>query len=116
MALARQRGFTLVETLIAMTLACAVLLPASMWLYHSRSSRAALARFRATQMLEMELDRAWLLRLDRDFSREIPAPGYIRLRIHPLRDGRETRLIGTAEDRQGHILASLQAGYFGEDP
>jgi prepilin-type N-terminal cleavage/methylation domain-containing protein len=109
-----QSGFTLVETLVAMALAGAVLLPASFWLYRSHTTRAALDRFRALQSLEAELNRAVLLRLEQDAAKSIPFPAGARLRIHVLRDGPETRLLGTVEDRRGRTLAELQAGYFGE--
>jgi prepilin-type N-terminal cleavage/methylation domain-containing protein len=106
------RGFTLIETLVAMSLVGAVLLPACFWLYQSRTSRAAMERFRATQVLESEMNRALLLRLDKDWSREIPDPGYLRFEIRPVRDGAETRLLGTAKDRKGRVVTQLQSGYF----
>lgn len=108
----KARGFTLVETLVAMSLVGAVLLPATLWLYSSRTSRDARDRFRAVQMLEIEMNRAFVLRLKDPWSREHPDPGYLRLEIRPVRDGSETRLMGTTRDRQGRILAELQAGYF----
>lgn len=111
-----ERGFTLVETLIAMTLASAVLLPASFWLYHSRASRAAWDKFRATQALESELDRAVLLRWDHDATREMSSPFYLKLIVHIERNADETRILGQALDRQGRPLAELQSGYFTEVP
>ena len=64
--------------------------------------------------LEAELNRAVLLRLEQNAAKSIPFPAGARLRIHVLRDGPETRLLGTVEDRRGRTLAELQAGYFGE--
>lgn len=107
-------GFTLMETLVAMTLAGAVLLPASFWLYHSRASRAAWDKFRATQALESELNRAVLLRRDQNAIREIAAPLYLKLDLRCERNADETRIVGRALDRQGRLLAELQAGYFSE--
>ncbi|HKP95157.1 MAG TPA: type II secretion system protein [Fibrobacteria bacterium] len=107
-----KNGFTLVETLVALSLVCAVLLPACLWLYQSRASRAAWERFRATQLLEARLNREFLLRRDRDWSEEIPEPGYLRLEIRVVRDGAETRLLGAARDRKGREITRLQAGYF----
>ena len=108
----RSRGFTLVETLVAMSLVGAVLLPLCFWLYQSRTSREAMIRFRATQALEMRMNRAVLLRQDKDWSEEIPGPGYLRFEIRPVRDGMETRLAGTAKDRKGRIVTRLQAVWF----
>lgn len=108
----KAQGFTLVETLVAMSLVGAVLLPASLWLYSSRTSRDARDRFRALQMLEMEMNRAFVLRQKEPWSREQPDPGYLRLEIRPIREGSETRVVGKARNRQGRILAELQAGYF----
>jgi len=109
-------GFTLVETLVAMTLAATILLPASFWLYHSRASRAAWDKFRATQALESELNRAVLLRWDHDASREVTSPLYLKLSLHFERNADETRILGQALDRQGRPLAQLEAGYFAEAP
>jgi prepilin-type N-terminal cleavage/methylation domain-containing protein len=109
-------GFTLMETLIAMTLAAAVLLPASFWLYQSRTSRAAMEKFRATQALEDRMNRAVLLRLERDRTEEAHLPGYVRLIFHVVRNAEETRIEGRAEDRRGRTLAELQAAYFGKNP
>ncbi len=105
-------GFTLIEALVALSLVGAVLLPSCLWLYQSRTSRAAMDRFRATQALELRMNRAVLLHQETDWSEEIPDPGYLRFEIHPLRDGAEMRLLGTAKDRQGRVLIQLQAGYF----
>ncbi len=109
-------GFTLVETLIAMTLAATILLPASFWLYHSRASRAAWDKFRATQALESELNRAVLLRADHDATREISSPFYLKLSLRVAHDADETRILGQALDRQGRLLAELESGYFAEVP
>lgn len=110
------RGFTLMETLVAMTLAATILLPASFWLYHSRASRAAWDKFRATQALESELNRAVLLRSDHDATREVSSPFYLKLILHVERNADETRILGQAEDRQGHLLVELKSGYFAEAP
>jgi hypothetical protein len=99
-----------------MTLAAAVLLPASFWLYHSRASRAALDKFRATQALESELNRAIVLRWDHDSAREAQVPILIRLTVHVERDADEVRLFGKALDRQGRPLAELEGAYFVEAP
>ncbi|MDB5050703.1 MAG: hypothetical protein JWO30_3774 [Fibrobacteres bacterium] len=109
-------GFTLVETLVAMSLVCAVLLPACFWLYQSRASRAAWERFHALQILEMKMNRAVLLRQGTDWSGEVPEPGYLRLEIKAVRDGAETRLVGTAKDRKGRLVTGLQAAYFEGKP
>lgn len=111
-----ERGFTLIETLVALTLASAVLLPASLWLYHSHASRAALAKFHAVQALEAEMNRALLLRLDHDAASERREPFPLRLRVRAVRDGKETRLIGTAQDRQGRIIAGMQAAWYAGAP
>lgn len=110
------RGFTLVETLVAMSLVGAVLLPTCFWLYQSRTSREAMMRFRAVQALEMRMNRALLLRQEKEWSEEVPDPGYLRFEIRPVRDGWETRLLGTAKDRKGRVVARLQAGWFGVRP
>jgi hypothetical protein len=96
-----------------LALVSAILLPASFWLYRSRTSQAAWERFRAVQLLEMRMNRAFLIRPDKDWSEEIPDPGYLRLEIHPVTDGPETRLLGTAKDRKGKVLVKLQSGFFG---
>jgi prepilin-type N-terminal cleavage/methylation domain-containing protein len=111
-----ERGFTLVETLMAMSLAGAFLLPASFWLYHSRSSRAALEKFRATQALQTELHRALVLRLDHDTEKDVPGPPLMRLSLHVRKDADEVRISGKATDRKGRSLAELEAAYFGDGP
>ena len=107
-----RRGFTLVETLVAMALVSAVLLPGSFWLYGSRTSQAARERFRALQLLEVEMNRSLVLHLEKDVSEEIPGPPYLRLEIRSVRDGSETRLLGSARDRQGRVVTRLEAAFF----
>ena len=99
-----------------MALVLGVLLPACFWLYQSRTSRAAMERFRATQGLETGMNRALLLHLNENWSAETPNPGYLRFEIHPVREGSETRLLGTAKDRKGRVVSRLEAGYFGGKP
>ena len=107
-----RQGFTLVETLVALALISAVMLPASFWLYRSRTSEAAWERFRAVQVLEMKMNRALLERWEKDRSEEIPGPGYLRLQIRVVQDGAETKLLGSASDRKGRPITSLEAAYF----
>jgi prepilin-type N-terminal cleavage/methylation domain-containing protein len=114
--LSGMRGFTLVETLVALSLIGAVLLPACLWLYQSRASRSAWERFRATQRLEAELNRMLLLRQAEDRKVEFPDPGYMRLEIHAVRDGAEVRLFGSAKDRSGKVITGLQAAFFEGKP
>lgn len=113
---ARMSGFTLIETLIALSLVGAVLLPSSVWLYQSRNSRSAWERFRAVQGLEMRMNRALLLRQEKDSKEEVAGPRYLRYEIRLLKDGEETRLLGLALDRKGGIVARLQGGYFEAKP
>lgn len=108
---ARQGGFTLVETLVALILVSAVALPASLWLYRSRMHHAAWDRFRAVQALEDRMNRAVLLRADGDWSGTPEGTGY-RLEIRAEEDGGERRLIGTAKDRRGKVLVTLEAALF----
>jgi hypothetical protein len=105
-----------VETLIAMSLAGAILLPASFWLYHSRSSRGAMDKFRATQALETELHRALALRLDHDSGKDLPGPPFVRLALHVHKAADEIRISGKAFDQKGRTLAELEGAYFGDAP
>lgn len=105
------KGFTLVETLVAMILVSAVALPASLWLYRSRMHHAAWDRFRAVQALEDRMNRAVLLRDTRDWSGAAEGTPY-RLEIRAREEGGERRLIGTARDRRGRVLAVLEADLF----
>jgi hypothetical protein len=106
----------LVETLVALSLIGAVLLPACLWLYQSRASRSAWERFRATQRLEMEMNRMFLLKQSKDWSAELPDPRYMRLEIRAVRDGAEVRLLGTAKDRKGRWITGLQSAFFEGKP
>lgn len=111
-----QKGFTLVETVIALILATTILVPASLWLYHSRASRAALARFHAAQALEAEMHKAQLLRRADDAASEIAGPPWLRVEIGAVADGDEMLLIGTATDRRGVPLARLRSAWFRAAP
>jgi hypothetical protein len=102
----------LVETLVALILVSAVLLPSSYWLFHNRTSGAAWKKFRAVQILELKMNRALLQRLDRDWTEEISGPDYLRLEIHITHDGPESRLVGLAFDRQGQLVTELDGAYF----
>lgn len=110
-----QTGFTLVETLVAMILVSAALLPTCVWLYKSEASRAAWNRFQAVQMLEDKMNRAFLVRLDHDETDEIPGPQFLRIDIRVLQKSGEIRLMGTARDRKGRIVAALEVDNFEGD-
>lgn len=57
------------------------------------------------------MNRAVLLRADRDWSGAAEGAAY-RLEIRAEEDGGERRLIGTAKDRRGKVLVTLEAGLF----
>lgn len=108
----RQRGFTLVETVVAMILVSAVILPVSLWLYRSRVNHAAWERFQATQMLEQRMNRAVLLRFSRDWSEQPPGAAGLRFIIRVEDEAGERRLLGKAQDRRGKDVVSLEATLF----
>jgi type II secretory pathway component PulJ len=108
-------GFTLVETLVAMLLVSAVVLPASLWLYRTRTHHAAWERFRATQLLEDRMNRALLLRPDRDQREREEGPTGLRFEIEVEEEGDETRLIGKAVNHRGRTVVTLEAALFERD-
>jgi len=108
----KNKGFTLIEVLVALGLVSAILLPTSLWLFSSKTSQAAMDKFRASQFLEVEMNRAFLQRVDHDVSKEIPEPNYLHIKIHPQVDGLESKLMGTALDRKGKALAHFEASFF----
>lgn len=112
MNLRRNGGFTLVETLVAMIVVTAVVLPASLWLYRSRTNHAAWERFRAVQFLEDRMNRAMLLRKAPALGEQMPGlPACrIEIRAEDKRDGR--RMVGMAKDGRGRILASMETMLF----
>lgn len=107
-----QRGFTLVETVVAMILVSAVALPASLWLYRSRMNHAAWERFRAVQWLEHRMNRAVLLRYSRDWRETMDREPGLRFEIRVEEDAGERRLMGTAKDRGGRTLVTLEGSVF----
>lgn len=108
----RQKGFTLVETLVAMVLVSAVLLPTSLWLYRSRMNHAAWERFQATQLLELRMNRAVLLRPDRNWSEPMPEAAGLRFIIHLEDETGGRRIVGKAVDRRGKDVVTLEATLF----
>lgn len=108
----RHSGFTLVETLVAMGLISAVLLPACFWLYRSQASRAAGERFHALQVLETRMNRAQVACPERDIREEITGHGYMRLEIRISHQGSEAHLSGSIRNRKGRVLANLQSACF----
>lgn len=105
-------GFTLVETMVAMILVAVVVMPVTLWLYKSRVNQAARIRFEAVQGLEDRMNRALLLRIDRDKTEEIKGPPAIRYVIRVAEDGDERRLVGEAKDGKGRVVTSLEAVLF----
>jgi hypothetical protein len=63
-------------------------------------------------MLEMEMNRAILLRQASDWHTEIPNPRYVYLEIRVVQEGVEVKLLGSAQDRWGKRIMELQAVYF----
>ena len=110
-----QSGFTFIETLMALILVSSILLPTSFWLYRSHTSQAAWEHFRATQLLEINMNRAFVLQQNKDAFVEIPGPNYLRLEIHAQKDGEEIRLFGKAYNRKGRVIVQLQTAFFQEN-
>jgi hypothetical protein len=102
----------LVETLVAMLLVSAVVLPASLWFYRTRTHHAAWERFRATQLLEHRMNRALLLRPDRDQRDREEGPAGLRFEIRVEEAADEKRLIGTAVNHRGRTVVTLEAALF----
>lgn len=108
----RERGFTLVETLMAMVIVAAVLLPASLWFYRSRTNHAAWERFRAVQLLEDRMNRAVLLRESPALGEQVPGLPPLRIEIRIEDQGGGRRMVGTAKDGRGKVLARLETMLF----
>ncbi len=109
-----KQGFTLIETLIALCLASAVLLPTSLWFYRSHASRAAYEKFQATQELERSMQRTFLLGLEQDWKDEVLLPGLplpYRLEIRVLAKNGEIRYLGSAKNHEG-VICHLEVDRF----
>ena len=100
------------ETLVAMLLVSAVALPASLWLYRSRANNAAWERFQAVQLLEQRMHRAFLLRYERNWSGTMDSAPGLRFDIRVEEEAGEFRLLGTARNRRGRAVVSLEASFF----
>lgn len=105
-------GFTLVETLVAMLLVAAIVLPASLWLYRTRTHHAAMERFRAVQQLEHRMNRAMLLRPDRGLRDREAGPAGLRFEIRVKEEAGERRLVGTAVNPRGRAVVTLEAAVY----
>jgi prepilin-type N-terminal cleavage/methylation domain-containing protein len=108
----RCKGFTLVETLVAMLIVSVAALPASLWLYRSRANHAAWERFHTLQMLEHRMNRAMVLRLDQDWSEQVQGPPNRRFVIRVKNESGERRLSGEALNEQGKAMVTLEAVLF----
>ncbi len=108
-----QIGFTLVETLIAMVLATAFLVPLSTWLYKNHVNQRALNRFCALSLLETELHRAFLQREEKTIFKEYEVPCRCRVEIEPELIGDEVKLSGKVLGLSGPPLGRMTISYFG---
>lgn len=108
----RQAGFTLVETVVAMILVSAVVLPASLWLYRSRMNHAAWERFHAVQQLEDRMNRAFLQRDARGLSGQVQGLPILRFEIRAVDEAGERRLLGEVRDAKGRSIATLETVIF----
>lgn len=110
------KGFTLVETLVALAVVSAVVLSTSLWLHKNRTNQAAFRRFEAIQELEMRMNRAFLLKRDRRLG--LPATGEQgwQYRIRLEKGDGESILLGAVEDRHGKTIVELQVPLFSQDP
>lgn len=104
----RRRGFTVLEILVAMVLATAVLLPSSLWLYKKRVNQAAyrslLVQDSVAAMLRADLDsndsrtRSWGVQAPVAGKWEVSVENDGMMDVHTVRfvfpDGRVVGLIG----------------------
>jgi prepilin-type N-terminal cleavage/methylation domain-containing protein len=107
-----RRGFTLIETLVALILVTSVALPASLWFYRSRMNQAAMERFKAVQLLESKMNRALLGRLEKHYQESISLGGIKQLEIRHKRDGDEHYLFGRVIHSSGKEVATMEAVWF----
>ncbi len=106
------KGFSLIETLIAMIIASVFLFPLSAWFYRRTENQAATEKFMATQILENRLQRAYLLKPHSVFLEQMSAAPFLQIKIDIVKDGKETILRGIASNKQGKVISQLQMDYF----
>ncbi len=111
----RQKGFTLIEVLVALAIATAILSPMTLWFYNTGVNRLAWQQHQGIQLCRLFLNRAYLEGWEH--SKEVldPILGDYQLRIEVKKISNEIQYYSQLKTKSGKEICQLNISRFMPD-